>query len=123
MPVSAVRHLGRPLVLNPSSSLAPARVVMATGWPSASSKIFSDFSWRRAGVTLYQDGNGGYMSADSLEVVIDFSVKSTLDSIQIGYLGIEVCKATLSSDMSSRRTSKSDTVAADPDCSPAMFSS
>ena len=95
MSVSAVRHLGRPLVLNPSSSLAPARVVMVTGWPSASSKIFSDFSWRRAGVTLYQDGNGGYMSADSLAGVIDFSVKSTLDSIQSGYLGIEVCKGDL----------------------------
>ena len=63
------------------------------------------------------------MSADSIEGVIDFSVKSTVDSIQSGYLGIEVCKATLISDMSSRRTSKSDTVAADPDCSPAMFSS
>ena len=96
MSLSAVRHLGRPLALNPSSSLAPARVVvMAAGWPSASSKIFSDFSWRRAGVTLYQDGNGGYMSADSLAGVIDFSVKSTLDSIQTGYLGIEVCKGDL----------------------------
>ena len=35
------------------------------------------------------------MSADSLEGVIDFSVKSTLDSIQSGCLGIEVCKGDL----------------------------
>ena len=35
------------------------------------------------------------MSADILEGVIDFSVKSTLDSIQSGYLGIEVCKGDL----------------------------
>ena len=35
------------------------------------------------------------MSADSLAGVIDFSVKSTLDSIQSGYLGIEACKGDL----------------------------